>query len=83
MAGVKDWDTLGLPWRLQIPDSTVNEMEQLYPDLTQRQKALIEFWLNSHPAPSWELVCIALYYKKEYKVLENVQNQYFKGNLYT
>ena len=80
---VKDWGTEGLPWRLQIPDSKVEEMEQLYPDLSQRQSALIQYFLDAHPAPSWELVCWALYQEEEYEVLENVQNKYFKGTVYT
>ena len=79
LGDVKDWSTDGLPWRLQIPDSKVEEMEQLYPDLSQRQSALIQFWLDKHPAPSWELICLALYREEEYEVLENVQTKYLKG----
>ena len=79
LGGVKDWGTYGLPWRLQIPQSKMEEMEQLYPDLYQQQSALIQFWLDTHPAPSWELVCWALYGLGEYEVLENVQSKYFKG----
>ena len=81
LAEVKDWSDDGLPCGLQIPDSKVVEMEQLYPDLFQRQSALIQLWLDSHPAPSWELVCITLYTEEEYEVLENVQNKYFKGTV--
>ena len=83
LAEVKDWSDIGLRLSrsLQIPDSKVAEMEQLYPDLSQRQSALIQLWLNSHPAPSWELVCAALYAEEEYEVLENVQNKYFKGTV--
>ena len=83
LADVKDWSTLGLLWYLQIPDSKVKEMEHLYPDLSQRQSALIQYFLDGHPAPSWELVCHALYMKEEYEVLENVKNKYFKGTMYT
>ena len=83
LAHVKDWSTNGLPWHLRIPDSKVKEMEQLYPDLFQRQSALIKYFLDGHPAPSWELVCYALYMSREYEVLENVQNKYFKGTVYT
>ena len=83
LADVKDWGTLGLPWHLQIPDSKVEEMEQLYPDLSQHRSALMQYFLDRHPAPSWELVCWALYVNDEYEVLENVQNKYFKGTVYT
>lgn len=83
LGDVKDWSTFGLPYPLQIPFSKVLEIEQLYPDLSQRQSALIHFWLDRHPAPSWELVCYALYMKQEYEVLENIQNKYFKGTVCT
>ena len=83
LAHVKDWGTYGLPYHLQIPNSKVKEMKQLYPDLSQRQSALMEYFLDRHPAPSWELVCYALYLEYEYEVLENVQNKYFKGTVYT
>ena len=66
---------------LIIPDSKVEEMERLYPDLSQCQSALVQFWLDGHPAPSWELICFSLYGEKEYEVLENVQTKYLKGNI--
>jgi hypothetical protein len=68
---------------LLFPSSKVEEMEQLYPDLFQRQSALILYWLDGHPAPSWELICHGLYKEGEYEALENVQNKYLKGNMYT
>ena len=58
-------------------------MERLYPDLSQRQSALIQYFLDENPAPSWEGVCDALYITGEYEVLENVQNKYFKGTVCT
>ena len=82
LGSVKNWGVDGLSWLLQISDSKVKEMERSYCDLSQRQSALIQFWLDTHPAPSWELVCWALYIKGEYEVLENVQNKYFKGIVY-
>ena len=80
LSQVKDWSVSGLPRVLRIPRSKVVEMEQLYPDLSQRQLPLIQFWLDSHPAPSWERVCWALYGVGEYKLIENLQNKYFKGS---
>ena len=80
LGDVKKWGSdYGIPVYLQIPRSKVKEMEQLYPDLSQRQSALIQLWLNQHPAPSWELICWALYRTEEYEVLENVQHKYLKG----
>ena len=83
LADVKDWRTAGLPFYLQIPYSKVEEMEQLYPDLPQRQSDLINFWLDAHPAPSWELVCYGLYMTDADYLLVNVQNKYFKGTVCT
>ena len=85
LAEVKDprkWKYGDIPMNLQIPQSKVFEMEQLYPDLSKRQSALVQFWMNSHPVPSWELICYALYAAREYEVLESAQNRYLKGNVH-
>lgn len=77
----KMWGKDALPAGLQVPESKVTDMERLCPDLSQRQSALIRLWLGGHPAPSWELVCFALYTKGEYEMLENVKSKYLKGNV--
>ena len=85
LAEVKDpekWEYNKIPECLQISQSKVEEMEQLYHDLSKRLSALARFWMNSHPAPSWELICYALYLTEEYEVLESVQNKYLKGNVH-
>ena len=79
LADVKDWSVVGLPYYLDIPDSKVNELEKTYPDLTQRQSAIIQLFLEKHPAPSWKIICYGLYWEVEYEALEVVQNKYFKG----
>ena len=79
LADVKDWGGLGLPFYLDIPDSKVKELEKTYPDLTQRQSAIIQLFLEKHPAPRWEIICHGLYEEREYEALEVVQNKYFKG----
>ena len=79
LADVKDWSDYGLPQWLRIPVSTVEELEKTYPDLTQRQSAIIQLFLEKHPAPSWEIICSGLYGEGEYEALEVVQNKYFKG----
>ena len=82
LGSVKNWGTSNIPYYLQIPTSKVAEMKRLYRDLPQRQLALIQLWLDTHPAPSWELLCWALYCSGEYAVLKNIKNKYFKGILY-
>ena len=79
LADVEDWSVRGLPMYLRIPMSKINELEKTYPDLTQRQSAIILLFLEKHPAPSWEIICFGLYLGKEYETLEVVQNKYFKG----
>ena len=81
LTDVKDWSSDGLLGGLGIPHSKVEELEKSYPDLTQRKPAIIKFFLDEHPSPSWELVCYALYCVEEYEMLEMVQNKYFKGYL--
>ena len=78
---VKDWDIVGLPMQLGIQSELTKELEEKYPDPTQRTEALIKVFLDDSPAPSWELVCQALYTIGEYDVLEFVQNKYHKGNI--
>ena len=79
LVDVKDWSTNGLPWRLDIPDSKVNELERSHPHLAQRKPAIIREFIDNHPAPSWEWICHALYWQEEYNILERVQSRYFKG----
>ena len=77
---MKDWSDYGLPLHLGISDSKLNKLKKTYPDHTQCQSAIIELFLNKHPAPNWELVCCGLYQMQEYEILEVVQSKYFKGS---
>ena len=76
---VKDWDIVGLPMQLGIQNELTKELEEKYPDPTKRTEEFIKMFLEEYPAPSWELVCRALYIKEEYKVLEFVQDKYYQG----
>ena len=78
---IKDWSSDGLPFYLRVLGSKVEELEKLYPDLTQHKSALMQVWLDTHPSPSWELVCYALFVNKDYEALEVVQKKYFKGTV--
>ena len=82
LADVEDWSDKGLPEDLSIPVSKVKELEKAYPDLTQRQSAIFQLFLDKHPAPSWEHVCLGLYMNDEYEILEVVQSKYFKGSYF-
>ena len=83
-----EWGTLtgkfGVPW------STLEEIQSNYSTVKQRRQAMLEEWLDHHPAPSWMLVVNALYrapfmgdgycgYGKYNKVLQLVKQKYLKG----
>ena len=83
-----EWGTLtgkfGVPW------STLEEIQSNYSTVKQRRQAMLEEWLDHHPAPSWMLVVNALYrapfmgdgycgYGKYNKVIQLVKQKYLKG----
>ena len=78
---VKNWSSEihGLPWCLDIPPSKRIELENMYPDLSQRKPAILQYWLDTFPYPCWERICYALYWQKEYEVLQRVQENFFVG----
>ena len=53
-----DWRLLGF-W-LFIPRSKLDEIERLYSDDSKRCQALIQYWLDLDPSPSWRRVITAL-----------------------
>ena len=65
--------------QLGIQNAMTKELEDSYPDPIQRTETFIKMFLEEYPAPSWEVVCRALYINEEYDVLEMVQNKYYKG----
>ena len=81
LTAVRNWSTLGLSLRLQIPNSVTTEIRQQTTDATQQKKTLLERWLRDHPAPSWGVVAEALYQEEEHGVLEQVKKTYITGML--
>ena len=81
LTAVEDWSTMGLSWRLHVPDSVTTEIRQQTSDATQQKKTLLEMWLRDHPAPSWAVVAEALYQEEEHGVLEQVKKTYITGML--
>ena len=75
--GVKDWSHLGN--LIDIPWSKLEEIGSLYSDDDQRLRAVLEVWLNTHPAPSWSLLAEGLYRSREHDVLQRVREQYITG----
>ena len=70
---MKDWNKEKLLFRLDIPHSKVNELENSFPDV-------IQLFLEKHPAACWMTVCYGLYEVAEYEILEVAQSKYYKGS---
>ena len=76
LTSVQHWDEFRI--YLYIPDSKYEAMEQ-FPDGTERVKALCEWYLTNHPAPSWNDVARGLYFSEEHALLDVVRRHYLKG----
>ena len=64
---------------LYIPKSKQEEITNHHSDESQRKHAIIEEFINNHPAPSWRLVAEFLYKKKDNRALQIVKQKYLKG----
>ena len=79
-------------WRMfgdyvNIPGSELNRIEEQCTSARECKQVLIDFFLSSHPAPSWTLVAWALYnteYDKEdgscLRALDLLQQLFPTGN---
>ena len=78
---IGNWDSLS-DW-LDIPDSKYNDIEKQHSNVTECNKALCEWYLTNHPAPSWRHIAEGLYGAREHGVLEVLRDQvhYLKGGL--
>ena len=64
---------------LHIPQSKQEEITDQYSDESQHKHAIIEEFINNHPAPSWRLVAEGLYKTKDNRALQIVKQKYLKG----
>ena len=78
---VHNWDRFYV-W-LDTPVSKYNDIIKQHSNVTKRNKALCEFYLTNHPAPSWRHIAQGLYGAREHEVLEVLRDQghYLKGGL--
>ena len=79
---VEDWDKLG--YYLDVPWSLRAKIENEHVCLGQRKSALLSEWLQSHPAPTWQLVGNALSWMgksniKLHTALKSVYSKYLPG----
>ena len=73
------WRYGGLAKGLTIPDSKKEEIENGYSSLSERKTALLRYFIEDHPCPSWRLVANAAYMETEYRSLEIIRTTYLQG----
>ena len=66
---------------LDIPWSQWRQIESQYRTAGERQSTLLQTYLTSHPAPSWQQVATALYEWRLHAVLERVQTMFPSGKM--
>ena len=75
---------------LDIPESEQKEIINYHSDESQRKHAVIEEFINNHPAPSWRLVAEFLYkidtggraaveFGRYLGALQTIKQKYLKG----
>ena len=68
--GVQDWNELGQ--RLRIPNSRLDEISQLSP--SERKKALVTYWMENDPFPSWRRLLWALDWIEEKAIADSIRH---------
>ena len=68
---------------LDIPEPKQKEITNHHSDESQRKHAIIEEFINNHPAPSWRLVAEGLYKNQDNRTLQIVKQKYLKGKKMT
>ena len=66
---------------LDIPESQWYQIKSQYRTAGERQSALLQTYLTSHPAPSWQHVATALYERRLHTVLQRVQTMLPSGKM--
>ena len=85
---VKELDKIGND--LNIPRSKQQDINSRYSSDSQRKQAIMEEFINNHPAPSWRLVAEFLYkidtrgspfhqFGKYLGALQTIKQKYLKG----
>ena len=86
---VKELDKIGNS--LDIPGSKQQDINSRYSSDSQRKQAILEEFINNHPAPSWRLVADFLYkidtgrrrrrreFGKYLGALQTIKQKYLKG----
>ena len=68
--GVQNWRRLG--WRLWIPTSKLDDIRQLSP--SERKKAVVTYWMENDPFPSWRQLLWALDMMEEKAIADSIRH---------
>ena len=77
MENVNDMDYVQLS--LNIPYDVYDDIYYQYSNDSKRKETLSEWYLNNHPAPSWQHIADGLYRWREHEALEVLRTLYLKG----
>ena len=61
MEKVQNWKEVGGIFGLGIPDSKLDEIEKQSSTEVEKSHRLGQYWVNTHPNPSWEELGSVLY----------------------
>ena len=64
---------------IDIPEPKQREITNHHSNESQRKHAIMEEFINNHPAPSWRLVAEGLYKNKDNRALHIVTLKYLKS----
>ena len=78
MENVNNMDFVQLS--LNIPNDVYDDIYYQYSNYSKRKETLSEWYLNNHPAPSWQHIADGLYCWREHEALEMLRTLYLKGN---
>ena len=82
MAVMKDtsgWRSVTRSGYVNVPHPVVRRIEDQYTTEREQSCATWEWWVNTHPSPSWNDLALALYRAGEYGAVEKVSQYLPKG----
>ena len=79
MEAVGDWRQLARSFFFNIPAAIRERITKLHATEKKQSLAAGEWWVNTDPAPSWDLLANVLYHEGEERALEKMAQYLPKG----
>ena len=79
MEAVGNWQRLARQPFFNIPAAMRERITKLHATKKEQSLAAWEWWVNTHPYPSWDNLATALYFSGEYRALEKMAQYLPKG----